>query len=304
MKLKVKIALSVPDSQRSGKYFSFLVKEAVRNEYSEYLQPRRVFVISNVVNNFDAFCKQLMKFGIIDSKLQWLFEDNHLVILGDNFTNCDQIIECLWFIYSLEEKAKRRKGYVHFILGNYDIIRSNNQWRDEQPKYAENTKSVFPHAAFYDGNNELYRWLKTKNIMERIGKVLFVHRGISADLVKLGYSIEEINGKVRPYYADIREQYADPLLEVVYNNTKSSPFWFSGYAESDLSEKQIKHILKHFGVRTIVTGLNYSSSGDNYFNGMVLNVNTNKNDSPSEALLISRNRFYKITSDGKRVKVR
>ncbi len=43
--------------------------------------------------------------------------------------------ECLWLIYSLEEKAKAAGGYVHFILGNHEIMNMQGDFRYVQDKY-------------------------------------------------------------------------------------------------------------------------------------------------------------------------
>src|SRR5688572_12766893 len=125
MKLNVKIALSVPSSIKSDRYFSLRLKESMKGEYSQYIQPKRILVLSNIESNFSSFCKVLIKFGIINKKMQWIFGDNHVVILGDCFDRGDEATECMWLIYSLEEKAKRKKGYVHFILSNNKIEQNN-----------------------------------------------------------------------------------------------------------------------------------------------------------------------------------
>ncbi len=41
---------------------------------------------------------------------------------GDMFDRGDQVTECLWLVYALEETAKAAGGYVHFILGNHELM--------------------------------------------------------------------------------------------------------------------------------------------------------------------------------------
>ena len=45
------------------------------------------------------------------------------------------VTEVLWLIYSLEEKAKAAGGYVHYILGNHEIMNMSNDLRYVQNRY-------------------------------------------------------------------------------------------------------------------------------------------------------------------------
>ncbi len=51
------------------------------------------------------------------------------------FDRGEQVTECLWLIYSLEEKAKAVGGYVHFVLGNHEIMNLQGDFRYVQEKY-------------------------------------------------------------------------------------------------------------------------------------------------------------------------
>ncbi len=56
---------------------------------------------------------------------------------GDMFDRGEQVTECLWLIYSLEEKAKKSGGYVHFILGIImEIMNLCGDIRYRQKKYS------------------------------------------------------------------------------------------------------------------------------------------------------------------------
>ncbi len=126
MKTNAKIALSIPSTKRPDRYFSLRLKQHLNNEPSEYERPSKIFVVSDIEGNFQSFCKLLMKNRVIDKYLNWRFDDGHLVIVGDCFDRGDQVIECLWLIYMLEEMALNDGGKVHFILGNHEIM--NPEW--------------------------------------------------------------------------------------------------------------------------------------------------------------------------------
>lgn len=303
MRTIAKIALTIPNSDRPGRYFSFRLKSALHAEPSVYVAPKKLLAISDIEGNFQPFCRLLLKNKVIDRYFNWIFEDGHLVIVGDCFDRGEQVMECLWLIYMLEEKAEKSGGKVHFILGNHEIMNLNGDWRYVHPKYATLVNTDKLYTALYDGNSELWRWLLTKNIMEIIGNILFVHGGIAKDLVDLNIPIEEINERTRPYYARANQTFTDPLLQLVFNSN-NSPFWFRGYYQHEMNETIVDAALKHFDVNTIVTGHTLMERVTPFFNGKVINIDTNHAENNSEALLIRKRWYFRINHEGKREKLK
>jgi hypothetical protein len=303
MLTKFKIALQVPETTKSSRYFSFYLENDLQDEPAKYRQPAKTFVVSDIEGNFKPLCKLLIANKVINNRLQWIFGDNHLVILGDCFDRGEQVTECLWLVYSLERKARIYGGNVHFILGNHEIMNMNGDWRYVHPKYAIPHKREKQYAALFGGNDQLWRWLCTKNIIEKIGKVLFVHAGISPELLQMGASITEINRKVRPYYTRANEDFTDPLLSVVYHS-QLSPFWYRGYYLGIATEELIDATLKHFGVHTIITGHTVVSQVHGFFNNKVINVNTDHAGGRSEGVMINRHQFFRVDSNGKKERLK
>lgn len=304
MLTRFKIAVQVPNAKKQSHYFSFHLEQDLQNERARYSQSKKIFVLSDIEGNFKQLCRLLITHRVIDKSLDWIYGDNRLVVLGDCFDRGEQVTECLWLIYSLEQKARRQNGYVHFILGNHEIMNMNGDWRYIHPKYAFPNKSNHQYSALYAGNEELWRWLCTKNIVEKIGKVLFVHGGISNEMLHLGLSITDINKKARAYYMNARDPLnTDPFLAIAFNS-QSSPFWYRGYYLGAANEELIDATLSHFKVNTIVTGHTVISHVNSFFNGKVFNVNTDHASGNSEALLISQRRFFRVGTDGKRQRIK
>jgi hypothetical protein len=299
MSIKPRLALTIPN--KPDQYFSFPLKKEIGIERAEYGTFSKMLIISDVEGNFAGFRRQLIMNGVIDRSYKWIFEDGHLVIVGDCFDRGEQVTECLWLIYGLEEKARRKGGCVHFILGNHEIMNLNGDWRYVHPKYAPASKSA--KTALYNGNNELWQWLCTKNIIEKVGSVLFVHAGIATELLNLNLSVSEINRIARPYYTRSNELITNPVIHIIFNS-ESSPFWYRGYYKEIASEDLIDATLKHFNVNTIVTGHTVVDKVSSFFNGKVINVDTDHASGNSEALLIKKHRFYRIDKDGKRERLK
>lgn len=293
------IALQVPNSNDPDRYFTFRLKQQLNDEPGEYDSVDRLMILSDIEGNFRALQKLLINNGVIDRKHQWTFGEGHLVILGDCFDRGESVAECLWLIYSLEERAKRKGGYVHFILGNHEIMNLQGDWRYVHPKYAQKLLS-FPGTALYDGNNELARWLCTKNIIEKIGNLLLVHGGISPLINQLPLTIYEMNQLAKSVYNIPDQQTADPLCKIIFNSFHA-PFWYRGYYQpGEADEALIDSTLKNFNVTNIITGHTTVSEVSAFFHGKVINVDTDHASGTSEALMIENNTFYRVDNMGSR----
>lgn len=303
MNNKTRIALDVPDSKPPGKYFSFSLKNYLSYERSIYGMPSKMVVISDIEGNFRALKTLLVAASVIDKKYNWIFDDGHLVVLGDCFDRGDKVTECLWLIYSLEERAKKKGGYVHFILGNHEIMNMNGDWRYVHPKYSERNSSNNPFAALYDANNHLWKWICTKNIIEKIGDILFVHGGISSELLEFRLTIDDINNIARPFYFKGSNEFKDAFLNIVFNSVKS-PFWFRGYYQDVIQIDTILDTLNFYDVNTIITGHTPVNTISSFYDYRVINVNTDHTKDNSEILLINRGEFYKINRNGDQYRIK
>jgi hypothetical protein len=267
-------------------------------------RPEKLFVLSDIEGNFVAFRKLLQVNKIIDDQFNWAFGKGHLVFAGDMFDRGNQVTECLWLVYMLEEKAKSAGGYVHFILGNHEIMNLQGDHRYVEDKYKENAKLMGKTLVqLYNEDSELGRWLRTKNIVEKIGDMLFTHGGISAEMSKLKISIADINQLARPNYANRQDDYKDVNTNVIMSS-KVGPFWYRGYYDpkSKITETGVDSILREFDVKHIVTGHTIVADTISiHYGGKVINTDTKHASGKSEALLIEGNNFYRVNAEGKRV---
>lgn len=300
MSSKIRISLYEPGEVPPTNYFSLRLKKELNTERAEYKRPERLLVVSDIEGNFHALRKLLISNGVIDDIYQWTFGDGHLVILGDCFDRGEQVLECLWLVYSLEDRAIRKGGYVHFVLGNHEIMNMNGDWRYVHPRYVIKKKGGRPSTALYDGSSELWRWLHTKNIVERIGDILFVHGGIAEDLLQQHIPVTKINDLARKFYDRTYKPCSDPVFENILDS-EHSPFWFRGYYQEQFPETYIDATLDQYGVKTIVTGHTVVPHVSTFFNGKVINVDTDHAAGNSEALFIENNTFYRVNMSGEKM---
>ncbi len=296
-KITVQVATDDP-----SKILSFPLQKELDNQKTEFHQPEKLFVISDIEGNFTAFRKLLQAGMVIDSNFNWIFGKGHLVLTGDFVDRGSQVTEVLWLIYSLEDKAKAAGGYVHYILGNHEIMNLSGDLRYVQPKYIENAGLMKEGFTTLIGeNSELGRWLRTRNIVEKIGDMLFTHGGISAFVNRMDISLEKINKLARPYYADSLYAYTDKRLDTIYGDT--GPFWYRGYYQADKNTevKTIDSTLDRYRIKHIATGHTILKDTISVlYNGKVFNTDVHHLKGHSEALLIENGKFYRVNSKGEK----
>lgn len=287
------------------KTFTVELKKELNEEPALYAKPNKLLVLSDIEGNFDAFRKLLQANKIIDSNFNWTFNNGHLVLLGDFFDRGKQVTECLWLIYTLEEKAKLKGGYVHFILGNHEIFNLTNEQEYLNKKYKMNVVLINEDYKYlYDENSELGRWLRTKNVMEKIGDILFLHGGVSPEVNLLSLTVPEINSLVKPYYskkANLSVPANDQAFKILVDS-KTSPFWYRGYYKG-AKDKQytIDSTLKKFDVLHIVTGHTIVADTISlHYGGKIINIDTPHAKGKSESLLIEGNNYYRVNAAGEK----
>jgi hypothetical protein len=299
---KQNITLRVATDDPS-KFFTVRLKETLTNEKAITPGVRKQFVLSDIEGNFLAFRKLLQSNGVIDADLNWTFGDGHLVLIGDFVDRGERVTEVLWLIYSLEEKAKAAGGYVHYVLGNHELMVLSGDIRYINAKYKANSALLGEgYTSLFSEHSELGRWLRTKNIMEKVGNVLYVHAGISADMNRINLTIPQINELARPYYADSSNTYPNEQLLTIFGS-KTSPFWYRGYyvGADKATQQQVDSSLALFGVEQITTG--HSIVADiisAYYSGKVINTDLEHAKGKSEALLIEGDKLYRVNGEGKK----
>jgi hypothetical protein len=284
------------------KSFQVQLKKDLHNEKSEYNKVKKLLALSDIEGNFAAFRKLLQTNGVIDENFNWTFGDGDLVLVGDFFDRGQQVTEVLWLIYYLEDKAKASGGYVHFVLGNHEIMNLSGDLRYLEQKYLDNARLLQQdYVSLYDKNSELGRWLRTKNIIEKIGNILFVHGGVSGYINRINTSVPDINTLARPYYSDSLYKYDDPRSDIIFSDF--GPFWYRGYyANNPEIPLQLDSTLSQFNVAHIVTGHTIVADTISvWYKGKLLNTDVHHAERKSEALLIEDDKFYRVNAQGNKV---
>jgi len=153
--------------------------------------------------------------------------------------------------------------------------------------------------------------MKSKNTIEKIGNTLFVHGGISPELVKSGLRINKINSTIRnrlnngPSSDELDRQDEDFLL------ASHGPLWYRGLASryrnfyQKCTEKEVLKTLKHFRVNHIAIGHTITQEVSLDFNGGVIRTDVShgkeKYSPKTQGLLIQNNQLFRVDGQGTKV---
>ncbi|RXK86201.1 metallophosphoesterase [Filimonas effusa] len=263
-----------------------------------YPASEKILVLSDIEGEFEAGRQLLIAAGVIDTTYNWTFGKGQVVVAGDLFDRGQDVLPWLWLLYSLETKAAAAGGWVHVLLGNHDIMQLSGDYRYTDARY-------FKHAwvmgreirNLFGADTELGRWLRSKNIIEKGGDYLFMHAGLSPEVLQKQLSLQAINEICRPYYGMSRKEMPDSMH--MFFDARS-PFWYRGYFMKPQAPKTlIDSTLKQYACRTIVVGHTITDTTITmHYKGKVIAVDVNQHEGHHAALLIEGHSRYIIDDKG------
>ena len=288
----------------------------------------RIVAIGDAHGAYDRYVGILRTAGLIDDRQRWSGGRAHLVQVGDLLDRGADSRKILDLLRRLERDASSKKGAVHVLLGNHEVMRMIGDLRyvsageyqafvtrdseDLRQRVVESAKAADPEAPPLDlplGSVELQiafsprgdygRWFRTLDAVAKINGVLFLHGGISPAVAAT--PCDEINATIR------RELTASPspAPQEMLATREDGPLWYRGLAqEPDEFAPQVDAILAAQGARAIVVGHTVSPTGRIRvrFGGKVFQIDTGMNPDyvrggRASALEIAAGRFTAIYED-------
>lgn len=253
----------VVDNDDADQFYVALEKTKPTPPPSTYDMPSTMVVISDIEGKYDAFAGFLYANNIIDQNHDWIFENGHLVLVGDFVDRGKNVTQVLWLIYKLESQALKSGGQVHFILGNHEVLNFYGDHRYNRAKYIKIAQEISGKndkrealQYLYSNKGVLGEWLATKNIVEKVGTYIFVHAGLSPPILDFDSSIEDINNAFRRSL-EKSQQGNNAFANFLYGTT--GPFWYRGYFKSNtkypkIQSAEIDSILNYYKADKIVVG--------------------------------------------------
>jgi len=261
-------------------------------------------VITDIHGQYEIYINLLIKNGIIDTDLNWKFGNGHLVVLGDVFDRGDRVTEVFWHLFGLERQADKAGGRVHFLLGNHELMILGRATAYISPKYksVENISGSY-YCDLYPENSVLGRWLRNKPVIISINDILFVHAGLSTEMMYREMKPEKIN---RLFNFQITGK---PLSDICKNDELNflsdeyGPVWYRGYySDKSFSDSKVDSILAFYGKNYIVSGHTVIEEILPMYNNRIFGCDTGiMYKQPGEMLIYKNGAFYRGLSNGCRI---
>ena len=197
--------------------------------------------ISDIESGFGAFRDFLVAHGVADKSVTWTFGSGHLVLVGDFVDRGASTTQVLWGIYKLEQSARRVGGKVHYIIGNHEIKSLQGNYQASNEKYFHIAGMLGKQQfELFDDRSLLGRWMASKNILEVINGVAFVHGGLHPEIASHRVSVADINQIVRAGYRTLYYTPVAATKESFLRSSTTGPAWYRGYLKDDLSQQEVE----------------------------------------------------------------
>ncbi len=204
----------------------------------------KTVVLTDVHGDYNSLVNLLQATDVINQELEWTGSAATLISLGDNLDRGAESRKVVDLFMRLETEAMKDSGKVIVLLGNHEIMNiiadlryvSDEEFLAFQPeesaKYREsvyrdylnysnqedtkesqtNFNLMYPPGYFglieaYSPSGKYGKWLLEKDTIKVFQNRLYLHAGISNELLDLGLTEQQINAEIRQTVKSYAELY-------------------------------------------------------------------------------------------------
>jgi hypothetical protein len=261
--------------------------------------------ISDIHGNYINYIRLLKSMHIIDDKLNWIFGKGHLVVLGDSFDRGDMVTELLWHLFGLEKQALKAGGMVHLLLGNHENMIFNEDIRYINEKYSRVAEiSGIPYFNLYSEETVLGLWLRNQPVILSINDIMFVHAGVSIEMVRRKLDVEQINRIFSRMLIKKEAESSNALSDLSFLIDHDGPFWYRGFfTDQTYCETKLDSIFHFYDKKHIVVGHTSSNEIKSLFNNKIFGIDAGLgSNQPGAMLIYKEGTFYQGLATGSKIK--
>ena len=136
--------------------------------------------------------------------------------------------------------------------------------------------------------------------MEIIGRILFVHGGVSPELINKKQTVSQINNVVRKNIDD-NKSLKDSIDNFVMGS--KGPLWYRGYIEDPINGEAMEKVLNQLDIDKVVIGHTIVKEITALYDHKVYAIDAERTNKICKALLIEGDSYYTTTSHGNKIKL-
>lgn len=271
--------------------------------------PDKVAAIGDTHSDPDALATILEHIHFMNPNGDWIAEKNHLVLMGD-LVGKGPFSRANWQLaLNLQEKARRKGGMVHILLGNHELsveegLYATHLGQDDFWAYDEFAPFItFDEKNRMPGFEQLLRGMKamgvawadprspyaaeltTRNSIIRIGDLVFVHGGLGDYLVdapadhvdRINYTYRELVRSLQKQLLGDKtamERFSD--MQWLYHASGNGPMWTREIAKEVYPYERLQSMMSALYSRKLVIGHSPTERRkiDELYKGKVFNIDT------------------------------
>jgi hypothetical protein len=168
----------------------------------------------------------------------------------------------------------------------------------------------------YSEQTETGRWLRSKNVAEKIGPYIFVHGGLNTAQVAAGLTLPEMNQIARQYYGQTASQAAATGKAQIVLSHYLSPYWDRSLSMDWMvratfllrdpidshvhrtTPEELDKVLAHFGAETVIIGHSVVGEVQADYGGKVIKMDVKhgrgKGSPRTQGVLIEGGQVYRV----------
>src|SRR5690606_24384179 len=178
---------------------------------------------------------------------------------------------------------------VHVLLGNHEqyMLRTNPSRANADHLHALNAMGGYPHA--FTADTMIGQWLRRQPVALKLGRVVFVHGGISPQVARTGLSVTQLNAAMEDYWNAAGPHPPSPGLDAVLGPAGVTQYrgWFRALdgRYPMAGDDDVAGVLEQFGAGMAVVGHTVVPGVQRMRDGRVYAVDVNSDESAAEVLV-------------------
>lgn len=287
--------------------FKVPLRDAYPRSQLNYSTTENVLAISDIEGDFDAAVNLLIASGVIDNSLNWRFGKGHLVLIGDMVDRGTNVVPVLWLLYKLEAEATKAGGNLHYVLGNHERYLLDGRTKSVADKYFGTYRATnMTQRQLWSDDTVLGRWLRSKPVLLKINDILYVHGGISPEVLNKNLTLDYIDNLAKESFVTAGTIVKTIEGDILHSST--GLLFYRGLA-SDMSdqglgpkasEHHVEQLLTVYDAGKIAIGHTLTKHIGFDFKNKVIRVDVDHAAGESEALLIDNQGMFRINLSGQK----